>query len=80
MKNTYVKKLNILDRFLFLIKIYKNENEIKRSEISRKNLEKIIKIGNEMIKTLSGLCLNLLKLIIYFLFYYKHVNNDIYYY
>ena len=80
MKNTYVKKLNILDRFLFLIKIYKNENEIIRSEISRKNLEKIIKIGNEMIKTLSGLCLNLLKLIIYFLFYYKHVNNDIYYY
>ena len=76
----YVKKLNILDRFWFLIKLYKKENEIKISEISRKNLEKIIKIGNEMIKTLSDLYLNLLKLIIYFLFNYKNVNNEIYYY
>ena len=76
----YVKKLNILDRFWFLIKLYKKENEIKISEISRKNLEKIIKIGNEMIKTLSVLYLNLLKLIIYFLFNYKNVNNEIYYY
>lgn len=76
----YVKKLNILDSFLFLIKIYKKENEIKRSETSRKNLEKIIRIGNEMIKTLSDLYLNIFKLIIYFLFNYKNVNNDICHY